>query len=115
MSQGLNNLIHKQRQHTERGFTLLEVLAAVVILGLAYVAVLESFSVSLGNIEKVDKSRSESFSGQIAFSRDIKFTGGDAFAEQAEGIIFIQGEKYSLIEVSNDAGDMTTLKLQKVL
>ena len=101
----------------QRGFTLLEVLVAVLILALAYVAVLQNFSISLKNIDKIGKTRQAVFTDLISFSGDIKFTGtfdleGD---QKEEGTLFIEGEKYRLMEVTSESGELATLKLQPIL
>ncbi|MCK5438116.1 MAG: type II secretion system protein, partial [Desulfobulbaceae bacterium] len=49
----MNRLLDYQKlkfSKRQKGFTLIEVFVAVIILGLAYVAILQSFSVSLTNI-----------------------------------------------------------------
>lgn len=99
------------------GFTLLEVLAAVLILGLAYVAVLENFSISLRNIDKVRRTRQEVFAELIAFSGNAKFTGDVSLEpdDKEEGVLFMEGEKYKLMVVTSDNGEMATLKLQPIL
>jgi prepilin-type N-terminal cleavage/methylation domain-containing protein len=99
------------------GFTLLEVLAAVLILGLAYVAVLENFSISLRNIDKVSKTRQAVFADLNTFSSDTKFTGDTSLETDAkeEGVLFMEGEKYKLMVVTSASGEMATLKLQPIL
>ncbi len=109
-------LLNIQSSYEKNGFTLLEVLAAVVILGLAYVAVLQSFSLSMRNIEKVDKSRRAVFDERLAFSRASIFTGAESLGEdEAEGEVFIEGLKYQLVEVLSDTGEMATLQMQNAL
>jgi len=99
------------------GFTLLEVLAAVLILGLAYVAVLENFSISLRNIDKVRRTRQAVFADLITFSGNAKFTGDTSLEpdEKEEGVLFMEGEKYKLMVVTSDNGELATLKLQPIL
>jgi prepilin-type N-terminal cleavage/methylation domain-containing protein len=101
----------------QAGFTLLEVLAAVLILGLAYVAVLDSFSISLRNIHKVSNTRQAVFADLTAFNSDIKFTGDTNLEtdKKEEGVLFMEGEKYKLMVVTSESGEMTTLKLQPIL
>ena len=103
----------------QAGFTLLEVLMAVLILGLAYVAVLENFSISLKNIDKITKTRQAVFEELLAFSEDSKFTGADLLAsdeeEEEESTLFIEGEKYRLVVVKSTSGELATLKLQTIL
>ncbi|MBU0908858.1 MAG: type II secretion system GspH family protein, partial [Proteobacteria bacterium] len=84
----------------QMGFTLLEVLVAVLILGLAYVAVLQNFSISLKNIDKIGKTRQAVFDELLTFSEDIKFTGANQLEGDVEvqGTLFIEGAKYRLME-----------------
>ncbi|MBI5557595.1 MAG: type II secretion system protein [Deltaproteobacteria bacterium] len=100
-----------------KGFTLLEVLAAVLILGLAYVAVLQNFSISLSNIEKIRKTRQTVFEELMAFSENIKFMGSTTLPadDEEEGTPFIKGEKYELTVITSGNGEMETLKLHPVL
>jgi prepilin-type N-terminal cleavage/methylation domain-containing protein len=100
-----------------RGFTLLEVLAAVLILGLAYVAVLQNFSISLNNIEKIRKTRQAVFEELMAFSENIKFMGTTTLPAEdgEEGAPFIKGAKYELTVITSDNGEMETLKLNTIL
>jgi prepilin-type N-terminal cleavage/methylation domain-containing protein len=102
----------------QAGFTLLEVLVAVLILGLAYVAVLQNFSISLKNIDKISKTRQAVFEELLTFSQDNKFTGGNQLEsdeEEEEGTLFIEGEKYRLVVVKSNSGELATLKLQTIL
>ena len=101
----------------QAGFTLLEVLVAVLILGLAYVAVLQNFSISLKNIDKISKTRQAVFEELLTFSEDTKFTGGNQLEsdEEEEGTLFIEGEKYRLVVVKSNSGELATLKLQTIL
>ncbi|MEW6289572.1 MAG: type II secretion system protein [Thermodesulfobacteriota bacterium] len=103
----------------QAGFTLLEVLVAVLILGLAYVAVLENFSISLKNINKISKTRQAVFEELLTFSEESKFTGGNLLADEEqkgeEGTLFIEGEKYRLVVVESNSGELATLKLQTIL
>jgi len=103
----------------QAGFTLLEVLVAVLILGMAYVAVLENFSISLKNIDKITKTRQAVFEELLAFSEGSKFTGTDLLAseeeEEEESTLFIEGEKYRLVAVKSTSGELATLKLQTIL
>jgi len=102
----------------QSGFTLLEVLVAVLILGMAYVAVLQNFSISLKNIDKISKTRQAVFEELLAFSADSKFTGADLLLESdedEEGTLFIEGEKYRLVVVKSTSGELATLKLQTIL
>ncbi|MBU4262016.1 MAG: type II secretion system GspH family protein [Proteobacteria bacterium] len=101
----------------QTGFTLLEVLVAVLILSMAYVAVLQNFSISLKNIDKIGKTRQVVFEELLTFSKDTKFTGADQLEgdEKEEGTLFIEGVKYRVMAVKSDSGELETLKLQTIL
>jgi prepilin-type N-terminal cleavage/methylation domain-containing protein len=106
----------KSRRPGQDGFTLLEVLVAVLILGLAYVAVLENFSISLRNIDKARGTRQEVFAELLDFSGMAKFTGETSLEpDEEEGVLYMEGEKYKLMVVTSDNGEMATLKLQTIL
>lgn len=98
---------------TDKGFTLLEVLVAVVILGLSYVAILQSFSLSLRNITKIEKQRANMFEELSNLIHDARFSD-DTEDMEVEGEDFIEGHKYRLVLVPSESGDMETLRLEKI-
>ncbi|MFZ5765955.1 MAG: type II secretion system protein [Thermodesulfobacteriota bacterium] len=102
----------------EQGFTLLEVLAAVLILGLAYVATLESFSVAMRNIGKAETKRSLLLAEMAAFCQDVRFVGTEAFPaaeEEEEGVLYLEGRKLRLLVVRSESGELISLRLGPVL
>lgn len=98
---------------TDKGFTLLEVLVAVVILGLSYVAVLQSFSLSLRNITKIEKQRTSLFEELSTLIQEAHFSD-DTEVREAEGEDFIEGSKYRLVLIRSESGGMETLRLEKI-
>ena len=95
------------------GFTLLEVMIAVLLLGLSYVAVLESFSFSLQRLVKLEQ-RLESFINQDAqLFQSIKFNSNTMNIEESEEDVFLEGSEYVLVIASSEGGLLQTLKLQK--
>ena len=52
----------------------MEVLVAVAILGLAYVAVLQNFSVSLGNITRLSEYRDNLLNTTLVLEKEILLT-----------------------------------------
>lgn len=109
--------MQKGEQHglrSSKGFTILEVLVAVVILGLAYVAILQNFSVSLRNIVRLEESSavifedSLEFEGRIAAADETLDAGNDA------GATFLEGSKFRLVLISSENNDFMTLKLEKL-
>ena len=98
----------KQNIATE-GFTLLEVVVAVVILGLAYVAILQNFSFSSRNIARLQDSRTAIFENALAFEKQLQ--NEDDNEEQNTGEVFLKGKKFNLVIVSSDDGSLTSLEL----
>jgi len=99
----------------QKGFTLIEVFAAVIILGLAYVAILQSFSVSLTNIDRLDRSASLLLNDVLEFER-LLHPGEDEKEdeEEGEGEVFLEGNEYKLILIANEKRDLMSLKLEKL-
>ena len=60
------------RHRAPKGFTLLEVVVAVVILGLAYVAILQNFSFSSRNIARLQDSRTATFENSLEFEELLR-------------------------------------------
>jgi prepilin-type N-terminal cleavage/methylation domain-containing protein len=53
----------------EQGFTLVEIVIAVIIMGLAYVVILQSFSLSTRNIAKVEAIRNSLLEYALEFEQ----------------------------------------------
>ena len=97
------------------GFTLLEVLIAVVILGLSYVAILESFSLSMRNIARIEKELTTDFSGNSRFFSAALYEGEVEEPNKEEmGQTYLIGHKYKLVEITSEDGELKTLKLDKL-
>lgn len=98
------------------GFTVLEVLAAVLILGLAYVAVLQNFSLSMRNLDKVVRERTTIFQERVSLTREAKYTGQPAILEEeeGEGTLFMEGHGLRLLLIASESGELVTLKLEKL-
>lgn len=92
------------RRPTQNGFTLLEVLMAVVILGLAYVAILQSFSHSTLSILRLEKKRDGALTAAQEFAADN---------HAAQGELFLEGHRFKLRRVVSDDGRLETLRLAK--
>lgn len=103
----------RSRAKTDKGFTLIEVLVAVVILGLAYVTVLQNFSVSMKNITRLDRAKTEIFENVLEFENltqpdsdeDVDF---DAFPS------FIEGRIYRLVVIADENGELVTLRITRL-
>lgn len=97
-------------QREERGFTVLEVLVAVVILGLAYVAVLQNFSLSMRNVGRVEEVREEVFAEMVAFEDMLRDDDPEAFAD---GELFLEGNYFQLVWVESEGGQFITLVMER--
>ncbi len=97
----------------EKGFTLVEVLVAVVIMGLAYVAILQSFSASARNIVKMEETRSSLLVNSILFDRELlsQEESEDRLIDSGEAMV--EGSRYQLLLVSDENDNFMTLKLEK--
>lgn len=103
---------------TTRGFTLLEVLVAVMILGLSYVAVLQSFSMSMKKIVHLEAKRDDVFASLLDFEEKGRFTGeftDDEMDNEETGSLFLEGSKYNLVILTDEGDDLMTLALERSL
>lgn len=107
----------------QAGFTLIEILVAVSILGLAYVAVLQNFSLSLRSLARLDTKRLTLFDEAQVFEQKIRYVAPDSnMIEGANlkakmdvtesGPSFMEGQKYRLVTVTSENGEFMTLKLE---
>ena len=98
----------------EQGFTLLEVMVAVLLLALGYVAALESFSSSLRRLGGDESKRELFLAEEVLFSRTLRFsplTGSTAAESMAEGETFLLGQHYAVEKVQSENGLLHSLKL----
>ena len=84
----------------------MEVLVAVAILGLAYVAVLQNFSVTMGNITRLSDYREILLDTTLALEKEILFSENGE-----EATTFLEGSHYRLVIVTSEDDKFTTLKL----
>lgn len=90
----------------QQGFTLLEVLVAVLILSLAYVAVLQNFSQSNANIFRLEKGRATDLHEALALEQQLRGAG-------LAGEVMVLGQKFVLKKIVSKDGELETVKLEK--
>ena len=88
------------------GFTLLEVLVAVLILSLAYVAVLQNFSQSNANIFRMEKGRATDLRETMALEQQLRGT-------DLAGEVLVLGQKFVLKKIGSKDGQLETVRLEK--
>lgn len=79
------------------GFTLLEVLVAVTILGMAYLAILQNFSTSLSNISRVERNSERFLTVQLEM--DKHFLADNIDDDELDGEVYVEGLKYKVLLV----------------
>ena len=89
---------------SQNGFTLIELLVAVVILGLAYVTILQSFSLSGRNIVRLEKKRLDLHHSALSLLQESRLDDGD---------IYLQGSTFQLVTVASADGELQTLRLER--
>lgn len=94
-----------RRPLSQNGFTLLEVLVAVVILALAYVAILQSLSQSSLSILRLEKKRGAARTNALDFDRELQTA--------TQGEVFLEGHRFKLLRVTSDDGRLETLRMVK--
>jgi len=100
--------------HAVAGFSLLEILVAVTIMGLAYVAILQSFSLSARNIGFMDTSRAELLANSLAFEKQLAVMGQNIEGDMADsGELLVEGARYKLVLVTDENNDFMTVMLAK--
>lgn len=98
---------------SDSGFTLLEVMIAVLLLSLSYVAVLESFSSSMLRLIKLEQRLESFFQQESRMSRDLKFTSPalDLDYTEVKGEIFVEGTTHQLSIATSEEGLLQSLQL----
>ncbi len=100
-------------KHREHGFTLLEVLVAVLLLSLAYVAVLQNFSQSLANIFHLESRRAADLAGVSAFAGLLRTPAEGEERVVLEGEVLVEGQKFLLKKIVSEDGMLETVALER--
>ena len=98
---------------SQGGFTLIEVLLAVLIMSMAYVTILQNFSVSMRNIFRLDEKRTSMFENHLAFEQVLFGTGGEDEDAVSEETVFLESASWALYQVATEDNELMTLKLVK--
>ncbi len=97
---------------TKKGFTLMEVLVAVTILGLAFMVVMQNFSVSLDNIGRIEKVYDEDYAAMLELER-LLVPGLEK--EPPDGRVFVRGGRYQvIINVSGEGRKIETMRMERL-
>lgn len=97
------------------GFTLLEVLVAVVILAMAYLVIMQNFSLSFRNLEKLELIWRRDFAALLAREPDFRTIPIKAEVEPLVGEILVTGAKYQLVLVTSaDVPGQATMLLERL-
>lgn len=97
------------RVGNQQGFTIIEVVVAVIILALAYTTILQNFSLSLRNIGRVDKKRTSLFEQQLQFEEQLQEAASAEEQEEPAGEVFLEGARYQVVIVRNESGELVSL------
>jgi prepilin-type N-terminal cleavage/methylation domain-containing protein len=100
----------QQEKGAESGFTLLEVLVATVILGLAYLAVLQSFSFSLENILRIDNSKHNILSASLELEGLLRVSDLEE-APPVDGVVYLEGRRHKAVLVSSEDGRLVSVRI----
>ena len=105
-------------ERRQGGFSLIEVLVAVTILGVAYVAILQSFSLSLRNLGRMKESRAALVRDYLQFEArlaPVREEEKEVKKPREKGdILFLKGLSYELWQVESENGAFTSLQLEKI-
>ncbi len=92
------------------GFTIMEVLVAVTILGMAYLVVLQSFSVSMRNIERIDRSGYTKFEAMLEMDKQFLAVNMQSDGEQVDGEVFVEDSIIRVMAFTDENGLLFSLK-----
>ena len=96
---------------SQSGFTLLEVLVAVAILGMAYLVILQNYSISLQNIDRLERNGMRLLSAQIEMD---KYFSTESFDEETDGEVYAEDGAYKVMLVSSEEDErLITLVIKK--
>lgn len=96
------------------GFTLLEIVVAVAVLAMAYLVILQNFSLSFRNLDKLERVWLRDFTALLGRENDFRTIPTKAEVEPLVGVVLVAGLKYQLVQVASvDAPGQYTLLLER--
>jgi prepilin-type N-terminal cleavage/methylation domain-containing protein len=96
------------------GFTLMEILVAVTILAMAYLVLLQNFSLSFRNLEKLERVWRRDFTALLARELDFRTIPTKAEVELPVGEVLVTGLKFQVVLVgSREAPGQSTLLIRR--
>jgi prepilin-type N-terminal cleavage/methylation domain-containing protein len=98
-------------KESSAGFTLLEILVAVAILGMAYLVILQNFSLSLQNIERLQRNGMQLLAVQLEMDRHFIIENID---DEPTGEVFVEDGSYKVLLVASEEDErLVTLVIKK--
>ena len=101
------------KKQSQGGFTLMEILVAVVILAMAYLVILQNFSFSFRNLEKLEANWQRDFAAVLAREPDFRAIPVKSEDKPPDGEVLVAGAKFQVVLVNGGAPGQATLLLEK--
>ena len=94
------------------GFTLIEVMVAVLLLATSYVAVLESFSSSMAKVAKIEKKWDNFHYQEQSLMGHMKYNN-QGNEDILDGEVYEEGKSFILHKITSEDGLLVSLELSK--
>jgi prepilin-type N-terminal cleavage/methylation domain-containing protein len=101
----------REAKESSAGFTLLEVLVAVAILGMAYLVIMQNFSLSMQNIVRLEINGTRLLAVQLEMDKHFIF---EIIDDDPAGEIFVEEGSYKVLLVTSEEDErLVTLVIKK--
>ncbi len=98
-------------KESSAGFTLLEVLVAVAILGMAYLVIMQNFSLSMQNIIRLERNGMRLLAVQLEMDKHFILENID---DEPAGEVFVEDGGYKVLLVASEEDErLVTLVIKK--
>ena len=98
-------------KESSAGFTLLEVLVAIAILGMAYLVIMQNFSLSLQNVVRIERNGKRLLAVQLEMDKHFIFENID---DEPAGEVFVEDTSYKVLLVASEEDErLVTLVIKK--